>query len=148
MEKNNFKISEDDLKSYVASFSHVKNFCEGKQLYNSQTRQPIGVGIEYLMACMLYCWTYLKDINKIDQNDVAYYEKRKKAAVDISFLGRWIQFVKDWLHNKFYSSKLDLNPKEVIKRRQLSNLKSECQKSIMPNINSIKLDNRQIVEQI
>lgn len=145
MEKNDPKIAEEELKDYISSFTYVKNFCEGKQLYNSQTQQPIEVDYVYLMSCMFYCWTYLKYINKIDQNDVVCYEKRKKTLVNISLFGRLIQFIKDWLHNKFCSNKLDLNPRGIIERRRLDNLKSECQKSIMPYIDSVKLNSIQTI---
>ena len=145
MSQDNKTISEEK-KDYATSFEYVETFC-------SNGDNP--KGIEYLMTCMYYCYTYFKFKKYLTENECVNCEKRKNNAINITFIGWLWQYIKDWFHNKFnevqldlgqtevtkrrqLSKQLDLGQTEVTKRRQLSNLKDECNKFIMPRLEQAK----------
>lgn len=129
MSQDNKKNSEEEEKYFVDSFKYVETFCS-----NGNNQQ----GIEYLMACMCFCYTYFKIKTQLTENEFENCERKKNNAVNISMLGRLWQYIKDWFHNKFNKVQLELSQTEVIKRRQLSNLKDECNKFIMPRLEQAK----------
>ena len=129
MSQDNKEISKKEKKDYIDSFEYVKIFC-------SEGKCPRG--IEYLMSCMCFCYTCFRSQNLITQVDVGYYENRKQNATSINFFSWLWQYIKDWFHNKFNEVQLDLSQTEVTKRRQLSNLKDECNKFIMPRLEQAK----------
>ncbi len=128
MSQDNKTISEEK-KNYATSFEYIETFCS-----NGDNLK----GIEYLMTCMLYCYTYFCIQKLITEDDVAYYENRKQNVTSINFFSWLWQYIKDWFHNKLNKGQLDLSEPEVIKRRKLSNLKDECNKFIMPRLEQVK----------
>ncbi len=116
MSQDNKTISEEK-KDYTTSFKYVKDLCSGKiDGYDDD-------GFAKLQVSMLYCYTLFFNRNLITQGDIAYYETRKKNALQINFFGWLRQYIKDWFHNKFNEVPnevpLVLSEKEIIKRRPI-----------------------------
>lgn len=138
MSQDNKSISEKDrIYAISEAFTDIEKFCLEKI-----TEDDVNLGefliLETLQNDITTCYSNFRYLNIINDNQFRYHGNRIKDAFDISFLGRWWQYINDWFHNKFNKVQLDLSQTEVIKRRKLSNLKDECNKFIMPRLEEAK----------